>query len=168
MNRIFEKPLEFLAGSLMFIIAAVVFLQVVSRYLLEYPLIWPEELAKYLFVWAGLLGAALASIRGLHFSVDSLITRFSGKWQIAIRISVNVILSIFTLIIAIKGFQLSMAVKDQTSAGMEISMVWPYLSVPVSFSLMFLYSLADIYKIVKNPESIVKIEPQQPAFDPAD
>ena len=80
MKKIFEKPLEFLAGALMFIIASVVFIQVVSRYLLEYPLIWPEELAKYLFVWAGLLGAALASIRGLHFSVDSLVNGLSRKW----------------------------------------------------------------------------------------
>lgn len=168
MKRILKKPIEFLAGSLMLIIASVVFLQVVSRYLFEYPLMWPEELAKYLFVWAGLLGAALASRRGLHFSVDSLVNRFSAKWQISIRIFINVTLSIFVLIIAIKGFRLSMAVKDQTSAGMEISMVWPYLSVPAAFSLMFIYSLSDIYKIIKNPKSIVKIEHQQPVLDPAD
>ena len=47
-KRIIKKPIEFVAGSLMFIIAGVVFLQVISRYFFEYPLTWPEELAKYL------------------------------------------------------------------------------------------------------------------------
>lgn len=36
-------------------ITLVVFLQVISRYVLAYPLDWPEGLARILFVWIALL-----------------------------------------------------------------------------------------------------------------
>lgn len=38
----------------------VIMLQVVSRYGLRQPPVWTEELARYLMVWGGLLGAASA------------------------------------------------------------------------------------------------------------
>ena len=42
-----------------------VLLQIWVRYGLDYPLIWTEELARYLMVWAGLLGATCAFKRRL-------------------------------------------------------------------------------------------------------
>jgi TRAP-type C4-dicarboxylate transport system permease small subunit len=40
-------------------------------------------------------------------------------------------------------------VSEQLSSGMEISMTYPYLSVPVSFAIMFKYIVAAIYSLVK-------------------
>jgi TRAP-type C4-dicarboxylate transport system permease small subunit len=42
-----------------------------------------------------------------------------------------------------------MKVREQPSPGMEISMALPYLSVPVSFTLMFLFTLGATYKLIK-------------------
>jgi TRAP-type C4-dicarboxylate transport system permease small subunit len=144
-----KKPVESMCGLLMVLITLVIFLQVISRYVFQHPFDWPEELARFLFVWVALLGAALALKRGVHFSIDALVKRFSGGWQLSIAISVQMMLSLFILTIALKGFQLAMKVKDQLSPGMEISMTLPYLSVPVSFTLMFLFTLGAISKLIK-------------------
>jgi TRAP-type C4-dicarboxylate transport system permease small subunit len=146
---IYQKPVEVACGVLMAAIAAVVFLQVVSRYVFSYPFDWPEELARYLFIWAALLGAALALKRGAHFSIDALVRRLSAKAQRVIPLFILAVLAAFTLMVTVKGFQLALRVSEQLSSGMEISMTYAYLSVPVSFALMFKYTLSAIYSLVK-------------------
>jgi TRAP-type C4-dicarboxylate transport system permease small subunit len=127
----------------------VVFLQVISRYVFRHPFDWPEELARFLFVWVALLGAALALKYGAHFSIEALVKRFSRRWQLLIALFIHSILGIFTLIVTLRGFELAIRIREQLSSGMEISMTFPYLAVPVSFAVMFKYILGDIYELIK-------------------
>ena len=55
--------------------AVVVFLQVIFRYVLNLPLFWTEELARYCLVWASLLGSAVAVKRGQHIAVTIFMER---------------------------------------------------------------------------------------------
>jgi len=146
---IYQKPVELACGALMVAITGVVFLQVISRYVFNYPFDWPEEMARYLFVWVALLGAALALRRGAHFSIDALVKRFPAKWRLVVPLLIHTTLGIFTLVVSVKGFQLALRVREQLSPGMEISMAYAYLSVPVSFAIMFKYILWEIYSLVK-------------------
>ena len=50
-------------------------LQVFFRYVLEEPLPWSEELARYLFVWAALLAAAVTVGRNDKFTISILAER---------------------------------------------------------------------------------------------
>jgi len=149
LKGIYRKPVEFICGSLMVAITGVVFLQVVSRYVFRHPFDWPEELARFLFVWVALLGAALALKRGAHFSIEALVKKFSRGWQLSIALFINILLGIFVLIVTIKGFELAFRIREQLSSGMEISMAFPYLAVPMSFATMFKYILTDIYELIK-------------------
>ena len=66
------------AGAIIVLVlslTAVTFAQVVTRYVLNDPLIWSEELARYLFVWVSMIGAALAVRNGGHFGLDLLLRR---------------------------------------------------------------------------------------------
>jgi TRAP-type C4-dicarboxylate transport system permease small subunit len=146
---IYRKPVELACGALMVAITAVVFLQVVSRYVFNYPFDWPEELARYLFVWVALLGAALALKRGAHFSIDALVKRLSAKWRRVVPLLIHAVLGIFSLVVTVKGSQLALRVGEQLSSGMEISMTYAYLSVPVSFAVMFRYSVSEIHALLR-------------------
>jgi len=146
---IYQKPVELACGALMVAITAVVFLQVVSRYVFNYPFDWPEELARYLFVWVALLGAALALRRGAHFSIDALVKSLPAAWRRIVPLLIHTSLGIFTLIVSVKGFQLALRVREQLSPGMEVSMTYAYLSVPVSFAIMFKYVVSEVYSLVK-------------------
>jgi TRAP-type C4-dicarboxylate transport system permease small subunit len=149
LETIYKKPVELACGLLMIAITGVVFLQVISRYVFNYPFEWPEELARFLFVWVALLGAALAVRRGAHFSIDALVRRLPAKGQRFVPLVINTVLAIFTLIVSVKGFQLAMRISEQLSSAMEISMSFPYLSVPISFAIMFKYIVTDIFKLLK-------------------
>jgi TRAP-type C4-dicarboxylate transport system permease small subunit len=149
LKMIYQKPVEVACGALMVAITGVVFLQVVSRYVFSYPFDWPEELARYLFIWVALLGAALALKRGAHFSIDALVKRLPARWRRVVPLLIQATLGVFTLVVSLKGFQLAMRVGEQLSSGMEISMTYPYLSVPVSFAVMFKYIVAEISSLLK-------------------
>jgi len=147
MKRLLVRPLEFLCGALMVSVTGVVFLQVISRYVFRHPYDWPEELARYLFVWVALLGAALALSRGAHFSIDALVKRFPPAVQTGLALAIHGALSIFLLLVAGSGLRLALKVTEQPSAAMEISMTFPYLSIPISFTLMFLFTVLDIFRL---------------------
>jgi TRAP-type C4-dicarboxylate transport system permease small subunit len=55
-------------------IAAVVFLQVVFRYVLRQPLFWSEELPRYLLIWMSFLAAALAQKTEAHINITLCLT----------------------------------------------------------------------------------------------
>ena len=62
MRKIIDKGLELSLIFLMAFLVVDVLWQVLSRYILVSPSSVTDELAGYLLIWVGLLGAALASV----------------------------------------------------------------------------------------------------------
>ena len=54
----------------LFVVVAVTIAQIVMRYVLNAPLIWSDELARFLIVWMTFLGAAVVCFEGRHLNVD--------------------------------------------------------------------------------------------------
>ncbi len=131
-------PVEWACGLLMTAITLVVFLQVISRYILVYPLDWPEELARILFVWVALLGAVLALRRTAHFSIEALVNLLPAPPRRGVSILLRLALLGFLILVTTLGMDATMRVRDQLSSAMEISMSYGYASVPISFALMAL------------------------------
>ena len=61
------------------LIASVVFLQVVFRYVLQQPLYWSEELPRYLLIWMSFLAAALAQKNEAHINITLAVTPLPGS-----------------------------------------------------------------------------------------
>lgn len=138
LGSLVTHPVEWVCGLLMAAITVLVFLQVITRYVLEYPFDWPEEMARMLFVWAALLGAVLAMRRMAHFSIEIAVRRMPPAVRRAAAIVVRLALLGFLLLVAVLGLDATLRVREQLSAGMEISMSYGYAAVPVSFALMAL------------------------------
>lgn len=60
-----DRVAVWLAAGCLVAMLAIVMLQVVARYVFDAPPAWTEEGARYMMVWAGLLGAAIAFKRRL-------------------------------------------------------------------------------------------------------
>src|SRR5688500_17827026 len=58
------------ASVLFALLTAVVALQVVSRFILHLPFLWSEEVARFLFFWVVMLGAAMGVKSRRHFVID--------------------------------------------------------------------------------------------------
>ena len=135
MNRLF-RTLETGAAISLGLMAALVIYQVGARYLFGSPPSWTEELARFLQVWLVLLASPVCVRRGMHLAVDYVTPRLPPGAAVALRTGVLLLSALFCLGLAFYGTRLLAVAGFQTSPALGISMVWPYLAVPVSGTLM--------------------------------
>lgn len=113
---------EELSGMLLIAgLAAVVNLQIFSRYLFNAPFIWPEEVARLLLVWMTFIGAAALTRRGSDIAVDTFVLLFPPRVRRFFLLLRDVTMIALFSFIAFQGFELADAV-----AGMPlIATGWP-------------------------------------------
>ena len=136
-----RRLVELVSAGLMAAITGVVAFQVLTRYVLQHPAAWPEEAARYLFVWVALLGGALGVDRGVHFSLDLLTSRFPSRVASRLAAGIDLACAAFAALLAGHGATLAWRVREQPSAALEIPMTWPYAAIPVA-TLLMAWSLA--------------------------
>jgi TRAP-type C4-dicarboxylate transport system permease small subunit len=141
-NRITEVFLVIVLSAM----AVVVFLQVIFRYVLNLPLFWTEELARYCLVWSSLLGSAVAVKRGRHIAVTILMERFPPALRRGLTIMALISVAAILVIILWGGIQLVAITRSQISPALRVSMSLPYLAVPVGAGLMLLHTIVCIFE----------------------
>jgi len=128
---------------------AVVFLQVLYRYVFAQPLQWSEELARYLFVWLSILGAALAVQKKGHFGLDLFYKMLSSRRRQVVRMVVCLFTGTVIFVILYQGIILVQKTALQESPAMGVSMSWAYASLPVGGALMAIHLIAISLKELK-------------------
>ena len=140
-NRVTEVILLIVLSAM----AVVVFLQVIFRYVINFPLFWTEEFARYCLVWASLLGAAVAIKRGQHIAVTFFMERIpAGARRLLSKVALAAVAFILTVILW-GGVQLVIVTRAQLSPALRISMSIPYLAVPVGSAIMLFHMLVLIF-----------------------
>ena len=120
------------------LLVAVVAGEVVFRYAVQQSMIFADELARYLFIWATFLAASLALRRGQHIGLEiGIHERFR-----LIRRLVQLLVAIFLIVLIVTSAQLVPAMWAQRSTTLEISMGWVFLALPVGAGLMLLQLVA--------------------------
>ena len=134
----------------------IVFLQVVYRYLLTQPLVWSEELARYLFVWLSLLGAALALQKRGHFGFEILYQRFSPSKRQVLGFLIHILIGLLLVILLLQGVTLVEKTVQQESPAMGIAMGWAYACIPVAAALMLFHLIVIFFKDGWNTHTAIK------------
>ena len=136
--------------SLVAVMTVVVFLQVVYRYALMQPLHWSEELARYLFVWLSILGAALGLQKRGHFGLDVFFRMLPMGGKRVLGFLIPLLIGFVVVVILIQGITLVQKTILQESPAMGISMGWAYACLPVGAALMAIHLLVIIFKDMIN------------------
>jgi TRAP-type C4-dicarboxylate transport system permease small subunit len=119
-------------AGLMAAIAILTLAQVIWRYVLEMPIQWSEEVARYCFVWVTFLGAAaLMRVRDGHPAIDALHHSVGPRWQRALKAIRRLVVIAGSLAIAVGGLRMVQLQWQQLSPSLEIPMAWIYLSMVV-------------------------------------
>lgn len=142
-----DKILARLLILIMSIMVINVLWQVFSRYFLGAPSSFTDELARYLMIWIGILGAAYVSGRNKHVAIDVLPSRLSGKTQKKLKLVVRVLIILFCLFaLVIGGSRLVYVtyVLDQYSPALQMPLAVVYMIIPISGLLIIYYKMSDI------------------------
>lgn len=86
MRKIIDKGLELSLIFLMAFLVVDVLWQVLSRYILVSPSSVTDELAGYLLIWVGLLGAAYVSGKNEHLAIRFITSTYTSFPQEALAI----------------------------------------------------------------------------------
>ncbi len=132
-------------ATIMAVLVLAVLWQVFTRFVLRDPSSYTEELARYLMIWLGLLGAGYAAGQRLHLSID--LFRRSRKVEIAIE-ACTLCFAILALIIGGSRLVWTMLYLGQTSAALQIPLGFVYVAVPISGVLIAFYACAHILQVL--------------------
>jgi len=138
-----NKGLAAFTVSLSTFLVFCVIWQVVSRYVIGKPSTVTDELARYLFMWVALIGAAYTTGLKRHLAIDLLTMKLTGKRKLVNEIVIQIAIGVFAYIVLVHGgIQLAaktLATGQQTPAlGLEMGYI--YFCLPISGALMIFYS----------------------------
>lgn len=147
-----EKGLEWVLIVLMSILVIDVLWQVASRYIMNSPSNFTDELASYLLIWVGLLGAAYVAGRREHLAIDLLYQKSSPERRFKLDIIISVLIISFAVSVLVIGgtwlaytrFYLSVK-----SAAMGLPLGVVYLVLPISGSLITYFDIDFMINLIK-------------------
>jgi len=131
------------------IMTAIIFMQVILRYIFMSPLSWPEELARYLLIWISCLGSAYAVREGMHISVAFIKNKLPQSTQAAVTIVVHLFVIGFFAFGVVQGLKLSFSQWIELTAALRLPMTYPTLAIPTGFGIMIMFSLELLIQDVK-------------------
>jgi TRAP-type C4-dicarboxylate transport system permease small subunit len=143
------KALEFAVILLMAALVLDVVWQVFTRFAMNDPSKWTEELANVLLVWVGLLGASLGFVRHVHLGVDFFVNKIEGRARHVVDITVLVLVMFFAGAVLVYGggskviHMLSLPVPKVTPA-LQIKQAYFFIVLPLSGFFIVLASLDEL------------------------
>jgi len=148
-----------LAVVLMILLVVDVTWQVATRYLMQNPSSFTEELAAFLLIWLGLLGGAYAYRQKSHLGVDFLTRKMTGTTRTRAEIFTYIVAMVFAiLVLLIGGIRLvyMTLVLEQVSAALQVPMGYIYCVLPLSGLLIVTYSLTFIVETLGKRDTMLK------------
>jgi len=151
-----DKVLEWTLIVLMAANVLNVLWQVFTRFVLKNPSSFTEELARYLLIWIGLLGASYVAGRKMHLAIDVVVNRLTGRVRRLADYLIEVSIFVFAFFVMVFGgirLVIITLTLNQISAVLRIKLGYVYLVLPLSGLLIMFYSivfLSEIYRKQKD------------------
>lgn len=124
--------LKYLLFLLMIVLIISVFSQVLFRFVLNQPLAWTEELARYILVFLTFLGAAYAMSLKAHVGVEFFVHKLPPSMQKLALILATLVSIAFFIILIQKGYIMMVKSMTQLSPVLKIPMGTVYAVIPIS------------------------------------
>ena len=125
---------------------------VFTRYAMGNQASWSEELARFLLIWIGILGAAYASGQNMHLAIDLLMPKLTDTNQRRLKVLINTLIILFALTVLVIGGARLMYITNvlgQLSPALRVPMYVVYAVMRVSVLLVIYYKIVDL----KTPEA---------------
>ena len=151
------RPIEAVAAALLLTLVTLVLVGVFFRYVISSPIIWIDEAAGLSFLWLSMIGAVIAIDRGEHLRL-TLFLRF---------VPVRLRPLVHTLALVMMGGFLFALIKPAvdhtvfeaivTLPGLEISQAYRVGAIAFGMILMFVITLAHIFKQSRLPDIAISL-----------
>lgn len=146
---VMDKFLSIACAILLSFMTVLVLIQVFSRYVLNSPVAFTEELVRYSLIWTGFIGAAYAFSTREHMSLTLLKDKFTGKAHTALLVAIDALILLLAIfVITIGGFKLAVSASREFSALLGIPRSLVYAIAPISGIFIILAQIINLYEDV--------------------
>jgi TRAP-type C4-dicarboxylate transport system permease small subunit len=116
----------------------ITFLHIIGRYILKAPIYFSEELARYCFIWACMLGASVVNRSDEHTSVNYFTTFLPTRAQAWLYVGRQIAILLLLAALIYYGIALSVRMRTVHSAAMDISWAYIYMALPAGSLLLII------------------------------
>ncbi len=148
-TRILDRALMLMAIVLFTLIFATVLAQILFRYLLNDPLVWSEELTRYLFIWLSFTGWMIASRRSDHIRVTMLRDRFPEGLSRLIELTVQLGYILLAVVLTWYGGLLVKKNLGIDTITMPVPFALVYLIVPLAGLVILFVALETMVTLLR-------------------
>jgi TRAP-type C4-dicarboxylate transport system permease small subunit len=153
MQRII-KGVDIFASIMLVLLTLVVFGEVLSRYVFDFPLVFSNELTKILFPWMIFVAAISVTKNEDHLSINYFRELLPKAGQKIAFIFSKLVMLYFSFYMVVSSYELAKGVINQPLPMLRISKSWLYASMTVSFSAIIIILIYQLVMIFMN-----KLEP---------
>ena len=146
MNHIMDR-LYFIIDSLTKLICKlllasiiiIIIVEIFFRYVLNSPLGWPEEIARFLFIWLSFLGTALAIKEKVLAGINYFIDKFTTGYMKYFHYVVHILIVIFLLSSIIGSYKIVKIGMNISLTSTSIPWGYAYIAFPIGLGLSLFY-----------------------------
>lgn len=125
------------------------------RYALSNPIIWAEEVSRYLMIWGIFIGLGIVTRKNAQLGIDIIINFTPIKVKKVLGVITNIILILAYIILFVVSIKFVLVSKDlgQLTPILRIKFYLVYLAMPIGFLLCIYRSAQIMLKIYFSPGS---------------
>jgi TRAP-type C4-dicarboxylate transport system permease small subunit len=132
--------------------------QVFTRFVINDPSVFTDELSRYLLIWIGILGGAYTYSVKRHLALELLVSHLNVKRKQWHSIFINFLVILFCSVTFVYGgssYVIATLQHNQVSPGLSIGahqllIGYVYVVVPLSGALIIYFGVLDIAKSIMN------------------
>ncbi len=156
MRKVIDKVLEVVLAALLALMTLDVLWGVFTRYVMGSQASWSEELARFLLIWIGILGAAYASGKKMHLAIDLYPMSLTSEKRKRLNLFIYLLIIAFVLVAFVIGGSRLVYVTStlgQTSAALQVPLAFVYSIVPISGLFIIYFKIHDLLHLKEETES---------------
>ncbi len=146
---------ELLLMLLLTIMAMVMGIQVVARYVFNYSLTWSEEITRYMFVWSAFLSISYCIKKQISIKIEQIVSMLPTKLHAIFKIIEKLVMLVF-FVYMIKyayNFMQASVISGQISPACRIPMYFIQVAPLVGFILTIIRLIQGLvfeFKVLVN------------------
>ncbi len=146
----FDKAAAFVCCALVVALLSCVSLGVVTRSL-GAPLIWTDELSRFLMVWLAVFGWVAASRKRIHVRIRFFQDRLPRRAHQATELAIQSAMTLFGALVTAYSVGLIGKNHDLEATSLPISMAWMYAPMVLGGAITALQGASEVVETLRHP-----------------
>jgi TRAP-type C4-dicarboxylate transport system permease small subunit len=146
-KAVLNRAIMIVASVLTVVLVCGALWQVFSRYVLNAPSTFTEELLRFLLIWVAMLGTTYAFGSNQHLAIIFLKNKLRGAQRKYLQLFIDLSIIFFAAVIMIKGgYNISTSTINQLSPILKIPMGYIYAILPICGTLIVFYQIINMFE----------------------